>query len=280
MKNIIDILKKCEYNYRIRLIVYDKKEWRNLKMKIIALEFYKNGFMKEALAFGGSVEKEKLDPNKNYESSLQNYLIDTGKEVILVDTGVPVETKDIEPKPEQMIYTGEKVNNFVDALKKAGYEPKDIDKVIVTHKHQDHTGELRLFEHSKIYISEIEAQAMDLKGNNIVRVNFEDGEYKNFKESQKISDNIFMLPAYGHTKGNSIVVAEFGGFHYMFHGDVTYTDEALRQNALSVVFEDKDLAKQTLNNVREFVKENKTVYLSTHTPEALISLKENKVMEL
>ena len=30
-------------------------------MKIIALEFYKNGFMKEALAFGGSVEKEKID---------------------------------------------------------------------------------------------------------------------------------------------------------------------------------------------------------------------------
>lgn len=280
MKIIIDILKKCEYNYRIRLIAYDKNEWRNLKMKIISLEFYKNGFMKEALAFGGSVEKEKLDPNKNYESSLQNYLIDTGKEVILVDTGVPVETKDVEPKPEQMIYTGEKVNNFVDALKKAGYEPKDIDKVIVTHKHQDHTGELRLFDDSKIYISEIEAEAMDLKGNNIVKVNFEDGEYKNFKESQKISDNIFMLPAYGHTKGNSIVVAEFEGLHYMFHGDVTYTDEALRQNALSVVFEDKDLAKQTLNNVREFVKENKTVYLSTHTPEALISLKENKVMEL
>lgn len=280
MKIIIDILKNCEYNNRIRLIAYDKKRWRNSEMKIIALEFYKNGFMKEALAFGGSVEKEKIDPNKNYESSLQNYLIDTGKEVILVDTGVPVETKDVEPKPEQMIYTGEKVNNFVDALKKAGYEPKDIDKVIVTHKHQDHTGELRLFEHSKIYISEIEAQAMDLKGNNIVRVNFEDGEYKNFKESQKISDNIFMLPAYGHTKGNSIVVAEFEGLHYMFHGDVTYTDEALRQNALSVVFEDKDLAKQTLNNVREFIKENKTVYLSTHTPEALISLKENKVIEL
>ena len=130
-------------------------------MKIIALEFYKNGFMKEALAFGGSVEKEKIDPNKHYESSLQNYLIDTGKEVILVDTGVPVETPDVKPNPEQMIYTGEKVNNFVDALKKAGYEPKDIDKVIVTHKHHDHTGELRLLDDSKIYISEIEAQAMD-----------------------------------------------------------------------------------------------------------------------
>lgn len=41
-----------------------------------------------------------------------------------------------------------------------------------------------------------------------------------------------------------------------------------------------DLAKETLNNVREFVKENDTVYLSTHSPEGLTSLKEKKVMKL
>lgn len=249
-------------------------------MKITALEFYKNGYMKEVFAFGGSIEKENLDQDKLYKSSLQNYLIDTGKEVILVDTGVPVETPDMPKKPDQMIYTGEKVNNFVDALKKAGYEPKDIDKVIVTHKHPDHTGELRLFEHAKVYISQIEADTMNLDGDNIVRVNFEDGQYKNFNQSQKIAEKIYMIPAYGHTKGNSLAILEDEGLHYMFHGDVTYTDEALRKNALSVVLEDKDLAKETLENVREFVKENKTVYLSTHTPESLVALKEKKVMQL
>ena len=243
-------------------------------MKILALEFYNNGFMREAFAFGGSAEKENIDQSKNYESSLQNYLIDTGKEVILVDTGVPVETPEVDPQPGQMIYQGKKVNNFVDALKNLGYEPKDVDKVIVTHKHPDHTGELRLFNHAKIYISEIEADAMKLDGDNIVRVKFESGPYKNFKQSEKIAENLVMLPAYGHTKGNSIAVLEADGLNYMFHGDVTYTDEALRRNELSVVFEDKDLARETLENVREFVKENDTVYLSTHTPEALISLKE------
>lgn len=249
-------------------------------MKILALEFYNNGFMREAFAFGGSAEKENIDQSKNYESSLQNYLIDTGKEVILVDTGVPVETPEVDPQPGQMIYQGKKVNNFVDALKNLGYEPKDVDKVIVTHKHPDHTGELRLFNHAKIYISEIEADAMKLDGDNIVRVKFESGPYKNFKQSEKIAENLVMLPAYGHTKGNSIAVLEADGLNYMFHGDVTYTDEALRRNELSVVFEDKDLARETLENVREFVKENDTVYLSTHTPEALISLKEKKIMKL
>ncbi|MBB6713382.1 MBL fold metallo-hydrolase [Clostridium gasigenes] len=249
-------------------------------MKIVSLEFYEKGYMKEGFAFGGSVEKEKIDEDKLYESSLQSYLIDTGNEVILVDTGLPMEMKDMEEKPGQMIYAGKKINNFVDALKQAGYKVEDIDKVVVTHKHPDHSGELRLFNNAKIYISQIEADAMNLNGDNIVRVNFKDGEYKNFKKSEKIADNVFMLPAYGHTKGNSIVVAEFDGLQYMFHGDVTYTDEALRQNVLSVVFEDKDLAIETLNKIREFIKMNNTVYLSTHSPEGIKSLKEKIIMKL
>lgn len=89
-----------------------------------------------------------------------------------------------------------------------------------------------------------------------------------------------MLPAYGHTKENSIAIAEIEGLNYMFHGDITYTDEALRKNQLSVVFEDKELAKETLEKVREFIKENDTIYLSTHTPEGIIALEQKVVMKL
>lgn len=53
------------------------------------------------------------------------------------------------------------------------------------------------------------------------------------------------------------------------YDNATYTDGALRQNALSVVFENKGLAK-----------ENETIYLSTHSPESLTSLRENRVMKL
>lgn len=249
-------------------------------MKILALEFYNNGVMKESFALGGSLEKEKINDKKEYAASLQNYLIDTGKEVILIDTGLPVETPDFEFKPDQALYMGNKIATFTEALAKTGYKIEDVDKVILTHKHPDHAGELRLFDHAKIYISRIEADSMKIDSDNIVKVDFSDGQYKNFENSQIISDNIVMIPAYGHTKGNSLVIAFDNDINYMIHGDVTYTDEALRQEQLSVVFEDKDLAKQTLEKVRTFIKENNTVYLGTHTPESLSSLKNNTIMKL
>ena len=249
-------------------------------MIIKALEFYKNGEMKESFAMGGSMEKNEINENKIYPASLQNYLIDTGDKVILVDTGLPIETPDFKKEANQKIYTGEKIANFVEALNNVGYSIEDIDIVILTHKHPDHSGELRLFNNAKIFISKIEADAMKLEGDNIIKVSFKDGKYKNFEASEKIAENIRMFPAYGHTKGNSIVIVEDKEVFYMIHGDVTYTDEALKKNHLSVVFEDKESAKSTLEIVRTFIKENDTVYLSTHTPEGVESLRNKTIMKL
>lgn len=249
-------------------------------MEVKVLEFYENGYMKEAFAMGGTMAKEEIREEKSYPASLQNYLIDTGDKVILVDTGMPIETPDFPKNPNQKIYTGEKKNNFLEALELNGYKVEDIDIVLLTHKHPDHSGELRKFSNAKIYLSRIEADEMKLEGDNIVKVDFVDGPYKNFSSSQKIAEGIYMLPAYGHTKGNSLVIVEEKEFFYMLHGDVTYTDEALVKKELSIVYEDKEAAIATLNTVYEFVKNNKTVYLSTHTPESLVSLRDKKIFEL
>ena len=53
----------------------------------------------------------------------------------------------------------------------------------------------------------------------------------------------------------------------MMHGDVTYCDAALKANKLSIIFEDQTAARETLDRVREFIRQNPTVYLSTHCPE-------------
>jgi len=249
-------------------------------MKIAALKYYKNGEMQEAFAMGGSLAPEKIDADKKYPSSLQNYLIDDGGDVTLIDTGLPKETPDFEKDPGTKLYVGEKIETFPEALASAGYKPEDVSRIVVTHKHPDHTGELRMFPNAKVYISRTDADALGLKGENIVRVDYTDGTYYNFSKSQKITDSLVMLPAPGHTMGNSIAVLEYDGKFWMFHGDISYTDEALRRDELSVVFEDRELARQSMEKVREFIKRNPTVYLSTHTPEGIEHLEKEEIMQL
>ena len=111
-------------------------------------------------------------------------------------------------------------------------------------------------------------------------MDFTDGPYHNFPASQRIGDGIYYIPAKGHTNGNSIVIVEDEGLFYMIHGDVTYTDEALYKNKLSVVFEDLAAARNTLDAVREFIRNNPTVYVSTHTPLGYENLESKKVVDL
>ena len=249
-------------------------------MNIKAVKLYDNGFMTQPFAFGGEDGPDKYNPDVKYRSSLQNFLIDTGDEVILVDTGVPKETPDAAPTKEAMIYMGVRVNDYVSALAAAGYKPEQVTKILVTHKHPDHTGELRAFPNAKVYISPEDADALELTGENVVRATYADGAYYNFPASQKIAEGVYYIEAKGHTHGNSIVIAEDGGLFYMFHGDVTYTDEALYENKLSVVFENPAAARETLDRVCDFIRANPTVYLSTHTPLGYENLENRKVIDL
>ena len=66
----------------------------------------------------------------------------------------------------------------------------------------------------------------------------------------------------------------------MIHGDVTYTDEALYENKLSVVYEDLAAARETLDRVRDFIRSHPTVYCSTHTPLGYENLEKKAVCDL
>ena len=248
-------------------------------MEIKAIRMFDGGFMNQPFAFGGEEGKDKFDEQIIYRSSLQNFLIDTGSEVILVDTGFQTGFAAPAKKLGAPLYMGEKVADYMDAFAALGYKPEQVTKILVTHKHPDHTAALQCFPNAKVYIAPEDADAMKLEGDNIVRAQY--GEpFKNFPNAQQVADGIWFIEAKGHTKGNSIVIAESDGLYYMFHGDVTYCDAALKANKLSIVFEDKDAARQTLDRVREFISQNPTVYLSTHCPEGYENLEMKRVMKL
>lgn len=249
-------------------------------MEIKAIRMFDGGFMTQDFAFGGEEGKDAFDEQIIYRSSLQNFLIDTGEEVILVDTGFkngyPAQAK----KLGSPLYMGTKVADYMESFTGLGYRPEQVTKILVTHKHPDHSAALGYFPNAKVYISPEDADEMKLEGDNIIRVTYQDGPYKNFPASEKIAPGVRFIAAKGHTKGNSIIIAENEGLFYLFHGDVTYCDAALKANKLSIVFEDIKAARETLDRVREFVRKNPTVYLSTHCPEGYENLEMKRIMKL
>ena len=249
-------------------------------MEIKAVRMFDGGFMSQPFAFGGEEGKEAFDEQIIYRSSLQNFLIDTGEEVILIDTGF----KNGAPVPPKKLgaplYMGEKIADYMDAFAALGYKPEQVTKILITHKHPDHSGALEYFPNAKVYIAPEDADAMKLEGDNIVRVSYKDGAYHQFPACEKIAEGVYFIEAKGHTKGNSIIIAECDGLFYMFHGDVTYCDAALKANKLSIVYEDIDAARETLNCVRDFITNNPTVYLSTHCPEGYENLEMKRIMKL
>lgn len=250
-------------------------------MEIKAVKFRKDGFYSQPFAFGGEEGIAKFDKNIRYRGSLQNYLIDTGDEVILVDTGLPSDTPEEKPDENSVAFTGKDICSYMEAFAALGYKPEQVTKILLTHRHSDHSGELKSFPNAKIYVSAEELSAAELQGiPNLVPVTFTDGAYYNFPACQKICEGITLVKAKGHTNGNSIVIVENDGLFYMFHGDITYVDEALYEDKLSVVYDDLNAARETQNRVREFIRNHPTVYCGTHTPQGYENLENRRVMDL
>ena len=195
---------------------------------------------------GGEEGKDMFDEQIIYRSSLQNFLIETDEGIILIDTGFKTGMSVPARKLGAPLYMGDKVDDYM----------------------------------AKVYISPEDADAMKLEGDNIIRVSYKDGRYQNFPACEEIAPGLYFIETKGHTKGNSIVILEHDGLYYMFHGDITYCDATLKANKLSIVFEDKAAARETLDRVRTFIKNNPTVYLSTHCPKGYENLEMKRVMKL
>ena len=101
-------------------------------MIIKAIQFRKDGYYSAPFVFGGEEGMDKYDIHERYRGSLQNYLIDTGKEVILVDTGLPKGTPEESPDENTPLFTGHDAIDYMDGLKALGYQPEQVSKIILT----------------------------------------------------------------------------------------------------------------------------------------------------
>jgi len=121
------------------------------------------------------------------------YLLTRNNKNILIDTGSPMN------KQELIRY-----------LKELKINPKEIDIVILTHNHFDHTGNIDLFTNAKIYGSK------------------EDFKQENIIDIDKLSIKEFkIIKTPGHTPGGRSILYQdilFSGDTIFEHGYVGRTD--------------------------------------------------------
>jgi glyoxylase-like metal-dependent hydrolase (beta-lactamase superfamily II) len=78
----------------------------------------------------------RIDPNR-YEHPFIPTLVNTGKQLVLFDTGNGALQREHEPLRGRLPDGG-----LVERMRQAGYRPEDVDIVVITHGHPDHIGGL------------------------------------------------------------------------------------------------------------------------------------------
>lgn len=219
------------------------------------------------------------------------YLIETQDRLILVDTGISHATTVRRYFPPQTLLTQravkfrlqpeEEIGPQIQAL---GYDPKDVELVVLTHLHQDHDGGLHYFPNAEFVISQKEWDAANgfagrmagylnqlwPKSLNTRLIDFTGGPFAGFSESYQLGDGLTLVPTPGHSVGHMSLIYEDQGACYMFVGDTAYSEYALVNEITDGVTTDIETAKESMRRVRStFTKNKKNIVLPSHDPGVL-----------
>lgn len=165
------------------------------------------------------------------ESSMNQFLINTGNRLILVDTGAGA-------------FYGPTLGNTLKHLRAAGYAPEQIDDVVITHMHVDHIGGLakdgqRIFPNAVVHVDKAEYDywmnhANAARASEAVQINFDvapkmfgpyldAGKLRLHQGDTQIAPGIRAVPTAGHTPGHSFFVVESKGAKLVLWGDVVHS---------------------------------------------------------
>lgn len=161
------------------------------------------------------------------EASVNAYLLKINNKNILIDAGAAE------------LY-GPTLGHLPESLAKIGISPEQIDAILVTHIHTDHTGGLMLngkmiFPNATIYISKPELDFWMNEKNNTPRLArwfkeaadkvgpyLKAGKVKTFAYGDQVFPGITALDAHGHTPGHTFYSLESKGAKMLFIGDMIH----------------------------------------------------------
>ena len=162
--------------------------------------------MTPALFAGASAELiDSLGVHDGIPSSLCSYLVQKDGKNILIDSG-----------------NGNEDSQLIPALKVHGLVPEDIDYVLLTHLHGDHTGGLTrageaVFTNAEVYINKVEYEGWGNVPESEMGKAY-DGRIVLFDADSDLPCGIKAVEAYGHTPGHTMYRVN----DILFAGDIMH----------------------------------------------------------
>ncbi len=200
-------------------------------------------------------------------TSVNTFLINTGKRLVLVDTGTGDRSK------------GATTGHMLSNLEAAGYRPDQVDAILLTHMHGDHDGGLtadgqRVFPNATVYVAKRELaywlnptggkytaeQRKKIGEQQHARMDpyLKADKVKTFEGATQLFPGIRAVPAPGHTPGHTAYMVESQGQRLLLWGDIVHCAEAQFPHPEITIQYDSDpaqAAKTRLKLMAEAAKE-------------------------
>lgn len=178
-------------------------EYKGEKIRIMSV-VYGESVLDEAMIFRGG-NKEKIR-----DIVFAFYIIECRDKRIMVDGGC-----DTMPGFDMRNFAGP-----VKALEEAGFSPKDITDIVITHSHHDHIEGVKHFKDAIVHIQKDEYEC----GKGYLNVN---KNILTFDDTLELTPEVTAVKIGGHTVGSCIVKIKDDNTTYVISGDECYNRECL-----------------------------------------------------
>lgn len=171
----------------------------------------------DVLAVGSLVR----DGKRILEAHSSSTLVRNGERNIVVDTSS-------EERKDSILYS----------LQQLGILPEEIDTVVITHLHDDHTGNIGLFPRARLMAHEHESPPFD---------------WTILKGGEELIPGVKVMHTPGHSPGSISVFVE-ADRRYAIAGDALPTEDNYVKNVPPGIHYDRDVALQSIKRIVDYAQ--------------------------